>query len=128
MADDLQSWFKALPGKLQRELAGQLKEIADELASDIRAAAPAGETGRLKESVRVRRGRKTLELYVEAGGDLTTKDVRQGSGVRYDYALAQEFGTQKMPANPFFYSTYRARQSEIRERIDRAVSDVLAKA
>lgn len=128
MANDLQSWFRALPYKLQRELAGELKDIADGLADKIRSEAPTGPTGKLKDSVRVRRGRKTLELYVEAGGDLTTKEVRAGSGVAYDYALAQEFGTQRMPAQPFFYSTYRAEQAGIRERIEDAVSDVIAKA
>jgi HK97 gp10 family phage protein len=128
MADDLQSWFVDLPKKLQRELAGRIKDIADELADDIRAAAPEGETGKLKESIRVRRGRNTLELFVEAGGNLTTKEVRGGSGVPYDYALAQEFGTQKRPAQPFFYSTYRARRADIRQEIDDAVSDVISKA
>ena len=46
----------------------------------------------------------------------------------YDYALAQEWGTHKMPAHPFFYSTYRARAADIREQIDELVSDVLEKA
>lgn len=127
MPDELQSWFKQLPGKLQRELAGRIKEIADELAEEIRSAAPEGETGALKESVRVRRGRGTLELLVEAGGTFTTKEVRGGSGIPYDYALAQEFGTQWMPAHPFFYSTYRARREDVRRQIEDAVSDVISK-
>lgn len=149
MADDLQSWFKDLPYKLQRELAGRLKEIADELADDIRRVAPV-KSGALRDSVRVRRGRGTLELYVTAGGPTTTQDIGRtthydrevsvGQGdtagiargtqgqVTYDYALAQEFGTSKMPAHPFFYSTYRARAAGIRAEIEQAVSDVVEKA
>ena len=65
------SWFKALPSKMQRQLARDLKDIADNLAADIKAAAPV-KTGKLRDSVRVRRGRNTLELYVEAGGADTT--------------------------------------------------------
>ncbi len=128
MADDLQKWFRDLPYKLKRELAGGLRDIADDLADAIRDAAHEGPTGNTKKSVRVRRGRNTLELYVEAGGELTTKQIRQGSGVSYDYTLAEEFGTQKMAAVPFFWSTYRARRDDMRERIDDLVSDVLEKA
>lgn len=128
MSAELQSWFKSLPGKVQREFAKDLKRIADGLAEDIRRAAPVGETGRLKESVRVTRGRKSLELYVEAGGPLTTKEVRGGSGVAYDYALGQEFGNSRTPANPFFYSTYRARRDEVRADIEEAVAQAIAKA
>lgn len=128
MSDELQSWFQQLPRKLQRELATGLRDIADELAEDIRREAPEGETGKLKQSVRVRRGRGTLELFVEAGGDLTTRQVREGSGVDYDYALGVEFGNQHAPAQPFFYSTYHARRDDVREKIDDLVGDVLSKA
>jgi HK97 gp10 family phage protein len=125
---ELQSWFKDLPGKVQREFAKDLRRIADGLADDIRAAAPTGETGRLKESVRVTRGKKSLELFVEAGGALTTKEVRAGSGVTFDYALAQEFGTERQPAYPFFYATYRVRRDDVRAEIERAVADAIARA
>jgi HK97 gp10 family phage protein len=148
MADELQSWFKKLPYKLQRELAGRLKDIADDLAEDIKREAPV-KTGALRDSIRVRRGRKSLEFVISAGGPSTThtyerstgyrRDVvidgrdnrgiaRGNQGVTYDYALAQEFGTQKSPARPFFYSTYRAQAPEIRETIEQAVSEVVEKA
>jgi HK97 gp10 family phage protein len=128
LSDELQSWFQQLPRNLQRELAGGLREIADELAAAIRQEAPEGQSGRLRQSVRVRRGRKTLELFVEAGGELTTKAVREGADAEYDYALAQEFGNQHQPANPFFYSTYNARRDDVRAQIDDLVEDVLSKA
>jgi HK97 gp10 family phage protein len=128
MADDeVQSWFRNLPYKLQRELAGKIKEIADELADAIRDAAPE-DSGLLKQSIQVRRGRGTLELYVEAGGSLTTKEVRDGSGVPYDYALAQEFGTSHQPADPFFYPTYNELKDDVQEQLKDAVADVLDKA
>ena len=121
MADDLQSWFKSLPKKLQQELAGTMLNIADGLADDIRTAAEEHSlSGETAESVRVTPGRDATENFVEAGGPATTENG-------YDRALAQEFGTQKMPAQPFFYSTYYARRQDIRQAIERAVTDVLSK-
>ena len=38
------------------------------------------------------------------------------------YARFQEFGTVKMPANPFFFPVWRARRKRIKNRISRAVS------
>lgn len=128
MADELQTWFRQMPYRLRRELAGRIKDIAENLADEIKAAAPVGETGHLRDSIRVRRGRKTLEFVVEAGGTDTTKDIRSGAGVEYDYARAIEFGTTKMPAHPFFYTTARARAADVRADIEQAVSEVLEKA
>jgi len=116
-AEAVGSWFKQIPMRLRRDFARDLKAIADQLASDIKSAAPVGETGKLQSSVRVRRGKDTLEYYIFAGGPDTTKEVRQGSGVFYDYALAIEFGTKKMEAQPFFYSTYQLKKEEVRNKI-----------
>lgn len=127
MADEVKSWFKQLPGKIQREMASDMRSIADELADLIRSAAPV-KTGNLRESIKVIRGRKTLELFVVAGGDNTQKEARRGSGVVYDYALSQEFGTSRMPANPFFYSTYREHRDEFAKKIEDAVSRAIEKA
>lgn len=146
---EVKSWFKSLPGKLQRQLAKDLQVIAQGLVDDIKAAAPV-DTGKLRDSIRVRRGKKTLEYFVEAGGSATTRslertttyqrEVQIGSGdtegiarggpagVSYDYALGVEFGNSRVPAQPFFYSTYRRRQVEVRQEIEAAVADALSKA
>jgi HK97 gp10 family phage protein len=128
MANDpsaaLQRYFRDLPMKAKRELASVIKDEADGLAAAIQAAAPK-KTGTLAGSVRVRRGRNTLELFVEAGGAATTKEVRAGSGQPYDYALGEEFGNSHAPAHPFFWNTFRARQADIRANIDAAVQRVL---
>jgi HK97 gp10 family phage protein len=125
--DELQSWFSGLPFKLKRELAGTLKEQADELAAAIKAEAPVV-SGTLRDSVKVRRRRNELELEVVAGGEATSKEIRAGAGVDYDYALAVEYGTTTRPAEPFFYNTARKLMPEIQENIEQAVSDVLDKA
>lgn len=145
--DDVQNWFSGLSYKVKRELAQTIKDEADGLAEAIDAVAPRGPTGNLAVSVKVRRKKNDLDLEVTAGGDLTTKrydrstdyssavvvDGRDnsgkvkvakgsGSGVEYDYALANEFGTQEMTAQPFFYPTYRARAPQIRQNIEDAVT------
>lgn len=51
-------------------------------------------------------------------------DIREGSGVDYDHALAFEFGNSRQAARPFFYNTYRAR----RDQIDEAISDAINEA
>lgn len=124
--DETQDWFSGLSFKLKKELAGKIKEEADGLAEAIRVVAPERE-GPLKASVKVRRKRNELELEVIAGGETTTKPVR-GGAYTYDYAMANEYGTLKMPAQPFFYNTARARMPEIRQNIEAAVEEVISKA
>jgi HK97 gp10 family phage protein len=125
---DLQRYLGQLPVKLKRELAAELKRQADDLADAIRSAAPQGETGKLRESVQVRRGRGSLSLVVTAGGETTTKEVRTGSGQPYDYAMGVEFGNEHVAAQPFFYSTYAERKDDIEQAIQDKVADVMARA
>jgi HK97 gp10 family phage protein len=148
--DEVQGWFDSLPYKVKKELAGKIKEQADSLAVDIKAAAPR-RTGALAESVKVRRQRDTLNFVVTAGGDATTKTygrntgyerevaigsgdtagiakAKDGAGVSFDYALANEYGTVNEPAQPFFYNTFRARQPEIQQAMEDAVADAISKA
>lgn len=123
---DLQAFFKNAPIRVKRKLAARLRANADRVANAIRQAAPRGATGKLADSVQVRRGRNTLELEVTAGGDATTKEVRAGSGVRYDYALANEFGTSAMPAQPFFWPTWRQLEPDVRADIEAAIEEALS--
>lgn len=148
--DDLQRWFDRLPYKVKRDLARKIKTEADGLAEAIDAVAPRGPTGNLAISVKVRRKKNDLDLEVTAGGDLTTKtygrsidydsavvvDGRDnsgkvkvakggGAGVEYDYALANEYGTAEMDAQPFFWPTYRDRAPQIRENIEEAVVEAI---
>lgn len=149
-SDGVNGWLDGLSFKVKKKLARTIKEQADMLASAIKAAAPRGDTGNLAESVQVRRKKNDLYLDVTAGGDLTTKNydrgtdydspvivdgrdnsgkakvpVGQGHGVSYDYALANEFGTVKEEAQPFFYNTYREHAADIRQAIDDAVDEAV---
>lgn len=127
--DDLDAYLQSLPDKITEQLSDVLREQAFRLSDAQRAALrqleQSPETGALEASCTVAAGASDLEYLVEAGGDMTTKEVREGSGVEYDYALAFEFGTSRQPARPFFYNTYEAMRDDMQQAIDKAISEVL---
>lgn len=123
--DEVQGWFDSLSFKLKKELAGKIKEQADDLADAIKSAAPVN-TGALRDSVKVRRKRNELDLEVTAGGDTTVKQT--ASGFALDYSRFIEFGAVGHPAEPFFFSTAREMMPEIQQNIEDAVAEVLSKA
>jgi HK97 gp10 family phage protein len=133
MADDnqdLEDHLNALPDKLHDALATVIREQAEALSAAQRSALEAleqspDETGDLDASCVVVPGASDLEVFVQAGGDATTKEVREGSGVDYDYAEAFEFGTSRQPARPFFYSTYQAMRDDMHDAINDAINEVL---
>lgn len=130
MADDLEKYLESLPDKLVDELSGAIREEAERLSAAQRARlkqleTSPDETGHLEESCTVIPGDNPLEWIVVAGGDLTMKEVREGSGTDYDYAEAFEHGTSKQPARSFFYSTYNEMKDEMQENINEAINEVL---
>lgn len=130
MADDLETYINALPDRITEELSGVVREQAFRLSDAQREAlrsleqAPE-ETGALEASCTVAPGDNPLEYFVQAGGDMTTKEVREGSGEPHDYALDFEHGNSRQPARPFFYSTYNAMKDDMQEQINEAVSEIL---
>lgn len=126
MSKELQNWLRSAPFRMKRELAAKVKEQADKLADAVRQAAPV-KTGALRDSIAARRTRNQLKFYVTAGGNTTVADVRAGSGVAYDYSRAVEFGTRTRPAHPFFYTTARGMEGEIREALEEAVAEAINK-
>ncbi|MBN8977857.1 MAG: HK97 gp10 family phage protein [Rhizobiales bacterium] len=126
--DDLQRYLESLPDKVEQSVSEVLKEQAQQLSDAQRSALrsllqPPEETGHLEQSLTVE-VRSPTDVHVVAGGDTTTGDIREGSGVDYDHALAFEFGNSHQPARPFFYNTYRAK----RDQIDEAISDAINEA
>jgi len=135
MADDnqeLEDYLNSLPDKLVEPLAAVIREQAQMLSDAQRAALQSleqsSDTGDLEASCTVVDGDNDLEVFVQAGGDLTTKEVREGSGVSYDYAEAFEFGTSRQPARPFFYPTYHAMRDDMKQAITDAVNEVIDNA
>lgn len=94
-------------------------EAADTIVAEQKTRAPK-QTGTLAASIR---SRKTglMKYKITAGGPLTTKGY-------YDYAVGQEFGNHHSPAQPYFYSGYRARKRDARKKIRDTISSELKKA
>jgi HK97 gp10 family phage protein len=113
--------FHRLTEQMKRQIhieaVNELNKQAVVLQQAIQAAAPvyrgpAESGGELKTSVRLIPDRsKDTIVRVVAGGVLTTRPSI--SSQPYDYARADEFGTQKMAAQPFFFSTYRLMKKRI---------------
>lgn len=133
-ADDqeLQDYLSSLPDKLLEPLVAVIREqaqmLSDAQRSALQSLEQSDETGDLEASCTVVEGETDLEVLVQAGGDLTTKEVREGSGVSYDYAEAFEFGTSRQSARPFFYPTYHAMRDDMQQAINDAVNEVLDNA
>lgn len=129
MADDLETYLNALPDRIVEQLSTVIQEQAEALSAAQKAALQSLEdtdaTHALEDSCTVVAGENDLEFIVQAGGPATTKEIRDGSGVPYDYAEAFEFGTSRQEARPFFWPTYRARKPEIEQNIHDAVSEAL---
>lgn len=119
--------FRALTAELKLEVRAEaiagLNEQAQGLAELMQSVAPEHE-GVLKTTVRVIPGKKDTQVIVMAGGQATT---RPGEDKPYDYARADEFGTQKMAAHPFFFPTYRLRKKRIRAAVQRRITLAIKK-
>lgn len=112
--------FKSLMSRIPKPVAAELRAAVFDQAhrlSTAQASAVHQDLGNLRASHRVEEGKHPLQAKVKAGGEKTTRLVRHGSKVTYDYANANEFGTEKMPARPAFWPMYRLLKKPIRAAI-----------
>lgn len=119
--DRLKRKLLALPQRARKEIAAALDESAREITSMQRSLVPV-ESGTLRGTIRYSTDAARLRTTIEAGGEATTKPVRNGSGTDYDYALGVEFGTSDTPAEPFFFVAYRSLKKRAKSRISRAIT------
>jgi HK97 gp10 family phage protein len=110
-----------IPARVRADVMGVMEAAAGEVAQIMRVVGPDDRTFELERSIRVEPSPGELRVRIKAGGKRTTRAVREGSGVAYDYALAQEFGTENQAARPFFYPTWRLRRRSVRSKINRAI-------
>ena len=118
---NLQALLASLPAELKAPILAETFVQAEGLRSEMIFRVPVGDDakrGTLRDSIRVEKGQRQMRVLVRAGGDKT----RVGG---YDYANAQEFGTRKQPAQPFFWVSYRKRKAKIRREIKRAAKDAI---
>ena len=115
--------FRKLTVDMQREIfndaVAELHSQADALLGVMKGSVPKGPTSNLANSLRQEQGKKETVVVIRAGGSSTTV----GSGGRsYDYARAVEFGARNIPAQPFFFPSYRLMRKTIRSAMRRKIT------
>lgn len=123
----------AVEGDVKRTMLIQASLIAAEMKS-IAPVSHDKKPGELKNSIRVVEGeataKKAFVVKIEAGDASTIRHVENGkAGYAYDYQYprAVEFGTQDMPAEPFFWPIWRLRRHGARLAINRAAVKAVRK-
>lgn len=123
-ADSLHARFNAIPERVKDVLEAEMESLAENLCAQMRRVVPI-DKGVLRDSIGWTWGKKppgtltigtfkgkeygALRIIVYAGGKTSSGDAF--------YARFQEFGTVKMPAQPFFFPVYRANRDRIRQRL-----------
>lgn len=126
--------LRAVPQKIITAVKAQMEIYATELVAEMRMLVPV-DSGALRDSIGWTWGdapKGSIALASAAskidGVFITiyvgTRDKKLGDGDAF-YARWQEFGTKNMPANPFFYVTWRANRRRVRSGISRAVRKAL---
>jgi HK97 gp10 family phage protein len=120
--------FRKLTVDMQREIfndaVAELNVQADALVNMMRQVVPHGLTSNLANSIHKEPGRKETVVVIKAGGATTTVLGRNGKP-DYDYARAVEFGTQKIPAHPFFFPSYRLMRKTMRSAMSRKITKTI---
>jgi hypothetical protein len=119
--------MRDLANKAKHNLHTEVLAQAEELADNIRRAIEHSVTGHLAESVRTEDKSNSdetrISVLVRAGGSLTTKHSDAGP---FDYASAEEFGTTKEEARPFFYNNVRLYRANGQERFRETFEQTIA--
>lgn len=117
--------MKRIPENVRRAAQEVIDANAADLVATQKSFVPVDE-GDLRESIRTfPLGGLRVGAVVKAGGATTTRPVRNGISVTFDYALAQEFGTENMQANPFFFPAYRLNKRKHKARVTRAIKKAI---
>lgn len=123
---------KTIPQAIQNAARDAMEKGAQEVVDMMKRLVPR-ETGELANSIGWTwgdapagsivvgevggRSYNTMRIVIYAGNDKT----RVGERNQFQLARLQEFGTQEMPANPFFFVTWRTKRQRVRSRITRSI-------
>lgn len=122
--------FKRLPQEARQHLRAEMEKVAEEIVAMMRRLAPKDQ-GDLAASIgwtwgKVPKGATVIAaVKSKLGGDMTIT-IYAGDAVAY-YARWQEFGTQDMPAQPYFYVSWRASRKTAKRQMRKAHRDAVRK-
>ncbi len=125
---EFQRRWQAIPAKVKAEVRKAMEDIAEEIVAQMYAVAP-HKTGDLAGSIGwtwgdAPKGSLTIGTVGETEYATLRITIYAGDKDAF-YARWQEFGTTKMPANPFFYPVWRAKSKSVKNRITRAISKAI---
>lgn len=119
--ESLERKLRRIPDKIKARVKADIMLAGREINVLQRSLAPRDD-GTLVSTIRTEpMNEPYVGALIKAGGPETTVEVRNGADTEYDYTLAQEYGTEKMPANPFFWPAIRAKKTQTKRRIRQAV-------
>lgn len=103
--------LKMLPERVVKHIRSEMEIAAGQIVEAMKQAAPVDE-GDLRDSIGWTWGRPPAGASIVAQvksklGDQLTLSIYAGGGRAY-YASFIELGTRKMPAQPFFYTTWKS--------------------
>lgn len=119
-----------VPKMVRAELEAAMIEGANLIVAGAKLRVPVDE-GDVRDSIRrtdvreSKRGQDRLYVAITAG-DRSTQT--KSGGTTYQVARLLEFGTVKMPAQPFLLPAYRANRKAAQRRMQRAMRDAILKA
>lgn len=118
----------AIPERVAMEVRNAMEEIAEEIVAQMYQVAP-HVTGDLAGSIGWTWGdapKGSFTLGTVGKNEYATMRITiyAGGGDAF-YARYQEFGTVKMPANPFFFPVWRAKRKSVKNRITRAMNKAI---
>lgn len=122
----LEKKLRALPDAAKTRIRAEMEKVAEEIVSMAKSLVPV-DTGDLRDSIgwtwgRAPKGSMVLATAeAQLGSDLSLT-IFAGNSEAY-YARWIEFGTVKLPAQPYFFVSYRANAKRAKSQIRKAVRD-----
>lgn len=117
--------WNAIPDEVRKAMRHEMESIAQDLVDEIYGQAPQ-DTGDMAGTIDWTWGdvpAGSLTIGRVGRNDFGTLRITIFAGDKDTfYARFQEFGTKDMPANPFFFTVYRARSKNIKSRMQRALN------
>lgn len=121
---------KQVPARVQAAARVAMEQGAEEVVAMMRRLVPVDQ-GELRDSIGWTWGSapagamilgkvgardyKTMRITIYAGNDRTI--VTNERGAEFQNARLQEFGTQAMPAHPYFFVAWRTLKKRVRSRV-----------
>ncbi|TNB46809.1 HK97 gp10 family phage protein [Martelella lutilitoris] len=121
----LERKLKRMPVVAKKLIRRAMEQSADEIVALMRSLAPV-DSGALRDSIGWTWGRAPSGSIIAAtvksslGSELTIT-IYAGDDEAF-WARWVEFGRQDMPAQPYFYVSYRAKRRRVKSRISRSLT------